>query len=185
MRVWQSLDSFEKTNLTLSAGVIGASLVLTPPIALGVVVGVLIEAINFRGLRAAANTLFSGVLPSGAMLGLFALRFLFLGLAMAAAIWSGVHPLGLVLGLSTVVPAVLIAAWRNRSVMQDLAAANAEVAIVPSEDPSWDRWNVWRACENPEPEPVDDWGVEASESSTDEKILKARKASLERNEERA
>lgn len=168
---WSSFDSFEKTNLTLSAGVIGASLFFAPPMTLGVVVGVLIEAINFRGLRTAANTLFSGALPSGAMLGLFALRFLFLGGATAVAIWSGVHPLGLVLGLSTVVPAVLIAAWQNRSVMQELAAATVseEFAIVPSDDPSWDRWNVWRACENPEPELVDEWGV-LENSSESEKV---------------
>lgn len=153
---WSSFDSFEKTNLTLSAGVIGASLIFAPPMTLGVVVGVLIEAVNFRGLRTAANSLFQGVLPTGAMLGLFALRFAFLGGATAVAIWSGVHPLGLVLGLSTAVPAVFIAAWRSRAVMQNL---DGPVAVVASDDPSWDRWNVWRACEDPEPEPMDDWGV--------------------------
>ncbi len=166
MTRWQSFDSFEKTNLALSAGVIGASFAFAPPVTLGVVVGVLIEAVHFRGLRAAANSLFRGVLPSGAVRGLFALRFFFLGTATAIALKLGVHPLGLVLGLSTAVPAVLIVAWRNRILMQELSAS--ATSVLPSDDPSWDRWNIWRACEDPEPEPAEDWGVPGCDLASDD-----------------
>ena len=76
----------------------------------------------------------------------FAFRFALLGAGVGLAIWAGSHPVGLLLGLSLIVPAAVAAAWRARPpVLSGLPA-------LPPEDPSWDRWDPWLAREREEEE---------------------------------
>lgn len=138
------IDPIERLNLTISASAIAASAALAPPtFTAGLAVGALLEAANFRSLHRATQRLFGGQLAGGrAWTGGFALRFLLLGAAMFVALEAGAHPVGLALGLSTIVPAVVLYAWRNPP-----QADAAALAGPPPDDPSWDDWNPWLARE--------------------------------------
>ena len=50
-------------------------------------------------------------------------------------------PVGLLVGLSIVVPAVLIEAWRSRPAVDPSAPSLRE------DDPAWDQWDPWLARE--------------------------------------
>jgi hypothetical protein len=138
-----NIDPIERLNLGLSAGALAASLALAPPpFTAGLAVGAALEAANFRVLRRATQRLFGGQLVGGrAWTAGFALRFLFLGAAMYLAIRAGAHPAGLALGFSTIVPAVVIYAWRNPP-----PPVAGDPAPAP-DDASWDEWNPWLARE--------------------------------------
>jgi hypothetical protein len=145
------VDSTERTNLALSAGAVVVSLaVATPSFAVSLATGAALESINFRGLRRSARLLFGGRVAGGGYSAMFGLRFGLLSIGVAASIAAGAHPIGLLLGLSLIVPAVLIDAWRNRPAVQPDAPALA------ADDPSWDRWDPWLARERAA-EDVEDW----------------------------
>jgi hypothetical protein len=57
------------------------------------------------------------------------------------ALRVGVHPAGLLVGLSLIIPAALLAAWRARPPIVPDAPA-----IAP-DDGEWKRWNPWLARE--------------------------------------
>ncbi len=136
-------DPFERANFTISAGAVTASAIFAPPIfTVSLGIGVVIEALNFRALRRATQHLFSGELVGGRpWSALFALRFALLGVAMYIALAAGAHPIGLVIGLSTVVPAVVLVAWKTPPpLVQD-------PSVPGPDDPSWDDWNPWLAQE--------------------------------------
>jgi hypothetical protein len=137
------IDPIERTNLALCAGAAAASWwLVTPGFALSLGAGALLEAINFRGLRRSAEFLFGGYLGGGTgWQGLFALRFGLLVLGIGAALWLGAHPVGLLIGLSLIMPATIFEAWRSRPPLDPNAPA-----LAP-DDPSWDRWNPWLARE--------------------------------------
>ena len=139
------LDPVERLNLTLSAGAVAASLaVASPQFATSLALGAAIESLNFRVLRNASLRLFGGDLGAGhAWLAGFGLRFVALAFAISFALRSGAHPVGLVLGLSMIVPAVVAAAWRERPSIGNPAPG------PPPDDPSWDSWDAWRARERP------------------------------------
>jgi hypothetical protein len=130
-------------NLMLSAGAVAASLMLaTPAFALALAVGALLEAVNFRGLRRQAQFLFWGQIRSGgAWTGVFGLRFGLLVIGIGAALAFGADPAGLLVGLSLIMPAALIEAWRTRPPLDPGAPT------LPPEDPAWDAWNPWLARE--------------------------------------
>ena len=136
-----TIDPTERLNLTMCAGALAASWVwASPSFAWSLAVGAVLETVNFRGLRRSSEAFFAGTLPGGWSAG-FAVRFMALTVGIGVAVWAGAHPVGLLLGLSMIVPASIIAAWRHRPpVLADLPA-------VPPEDPSWDRWNPWLARE--------------------------------------
>jgi len=138
------LDPIEWLNLSLSSAAVVTSLALgSSRFAISVALGAAIEAVNFRMLRAAAQRLFAGDLGVGrAWVAGFGLRFTALGVAMALALSAGAHPVGLVLGLSTIVPAVLIGAWLQRPPPQVCEPG------PPPDDPSWETWNPWLARES-------------------------------------
>jgi hypothetical protein len=71
----------------------------------------------------------------------FGLRFALLAAAVGLALYLGAHPVGLLIGLSLIVPSVVIAAWMARP-----EPAPATPAPSP-DDPSWDEWNPWLARE--------------------------------------
>lgn len=141
-----SIDPIERWNLTLSGIAAAVSYFLASPLfAASLAAGALLEVMNFRGLRRSGELLFSGQLRVGWSAG-FAARFSLLALGVAGAIYAGAHPVGLLVGLSLMVPAALLEAWRTRPpVLSDAPA-------LPPDDPSWDRWNAWLAREGEEPE---------------------------------
>jgi hypothetical protein len=138
-----SIDPTQRWNLTFTAGAVAASLALaTPAVAAGVAVGGAIEAMNFRALHRCAKRLFDGELAgAGGWSSAFGFRFLLLAVGIGAAIAVGAHPVGLLIGLSLIVPATLLEAWRTRP-----AVVEGLPALAP-DDPSWDRWDPWLARE--------------------------------------
>ena len=67
-----------------------------------------------------------------------------LAIGIIAAVYFGANIIGLVIGLSLIVPATIIEAWRSRPPIDPNAPRLA------ADDPSWDRWNPWLARENEE-----------------------------------
>jgi hypothetical protein len=146
-----TIEPIERTNLTLSAGAIAVSAaVATPAFAWSVAAGALLEALNLRGLVRTARTFFSGSgFGSGTWVLLYALRFGWLAIGIGAAFYFGAEPLGLLLGLSIIVPAATLEGWRRRG-----PADPSAVALEP-DDPEWERWNPWLARERAEEEEED------------------------------
>ncbi len=69
------------------------------------------------------------------------------GVCELKIIWIvGAHPVGLVIGLSTIIPAAILEAWRARPLIE-----SAATGLAP-DDPAWDRWNPWLARERAEDE---------------------------------
>jgi hypothetical protein len=145
------IDPIERLNLTLSASAVAASFLLVSPLfALSLAVGAALEAFNFRGLRNQAQFLFWGQIKSGGgWTGIYALRFSILVIGIGAALYFGADPIGLVIGLSLIMPAAVIEAWRSRPAVDPNAPALAQ------DDPAWDRWNPWLAREGAEIEEDD------------------------------
>lgn len=143
------IDPFERMNLVISAGAVAASYaVASPSFTAGLALGAAMEAANFHALRRSAQFLFWGVLPNQrAWSGVFAMRFGLLTLGIAAALHFGMNVVGLLVGLSLVMPATIIEAWRTRPpILEDAEALDPD-------DPDWDVWNPWLAREN---EPSED-----------------------------
>jgi len=139
-----SLDGTEKLNWTIAGGALATSAALAPaPFTASLALGVALEAVNYRALRRSTELFFGGEIQGGkAWSAGFGLRFAFLALTMTVAVGAGVHPVGLVIGLSTIVPAVIIAAFRHQP-----AASVSATPGPPPDDPSWDEWNPWTASE--------------------------------------
>jgi hypothetical protein len=133
----------ESLNFGISAGAVAAAFALASPVfAASLAFGAAIEAANFRALRAAANRMFSGDLTMGKLWAAgFGLRFGFLAIAISLALNAGAHPVGLVIGLSTTIPAVVLGAIYMRPPILETGPA------PPPDDPSWDAWNPWLARE--------------------------------------
>jgi hypothetical protein len=138
-----SIDPIQRTNLTLSAGAVAASFAFASPLfATSLAVGVLLETLNFRSLRRSAQYLLEGQIDgSRGWLGIYSLRMATLAVGIVAALYFGAHPIGLLIGLSLIVPACLIEAWRARPPVDPTAPALAE------DDPAWERWSPWLARE--------------------------------------
>jgi len=147
-----TLDPTQRMNLTFSAAAVAASLVFaTPTFAFSLLVGALIEAFNFHALRRSAQFLFWGQIVGGrGWQGVFALRFGLLATAVFAALKFGADPVGLVIGLSLMMPAAVIEACRTRPPIDPNAPG------LGADDPSWDRWNPWLARERAEDESDED-----------------------------
>jgi len=130
-------------NLAFCAGAVAAGYALVSPrFAESLGLGALLESANFRFLwRGSRRILLAGGSGAGPALGAFVLRFVLLGGALWAALRAGADPAGLVVGLSLMVPAIVLAAWRARPEPGPAAPA------PPPEDPSWDEWNPWLARE--------------------------------------
>ena len=143
------IDPIERLNLTLSAGAVAASAAfLSPGFAISLAIGAGLEAFNFRGLHRSAQFLFWGEIGSGGTwLGVYGLRFSLLVIGIGAALYFGADPVGLLVGLSLIVPATVIQAWRHRP------AIDPDAPALDPEDPEWDLWNPWLAREE---EPTDE-----------------------------
>ena len=136
-------DGVERLNMGISAGAIAASFaVATPHFASSLAIGAALEAMNFRFLHGSAQALFAGVLGSSrGWLVMFGLRFALLATAIVVAMSAGADPLGLTLGLSLVMPAVIFYAIWNRPPVID----HPLELVPPPDDPSWDDDRIWRA----------------------------------------
>lgn len=136
-------QALQGLNLTLSAGGLAASALFAgPAFTAAYALGAALEAVNFRALCACATRLLSGQLGGEGgrvWVALMGLRLVMLLGAMGVALLAGAHPLGLLLGVSTVVPAVLIGAWWLGPPVDPTAPA------LPPDDPAWDHWSIWRA----------------------------------------
>jgi hypothetical protein len=138
-----NLDPIERTNLRLSAGAAALSLALAPPaFAASLLAGAALEWVNFRGLRRSAAAFFGGEIPgNNGYRAVAGLRFLLLAVGIATALGLGAHPVGLVIGLSLIMPAAVIEAWRHRPPPQP------DAPRLAADDPDWDRWDAWLARE--------------------------------------
>lgn len=147
-----NLDPIERTNLTLSAGAAALSLaVASPAFAASLLAGAALESVNFRGLRRSALALFGGELPgSSGFRALAGLRFLLLAAGIALALGFGADPVGLVIGLSLIMPAALIEAWRHRPPVRP------DAPCLDADDPAWERWDAWLAREREPDEDEED-----------------------------
>jgi hypothetical protein len=130
-------------SLVFSAGAAAASWVLVSPRFAGsLALGAVLEAMNFRALfRHWRSALLGDAHAGWARFAGFGLRFVVLAGVVWAALAFGAHPVGLLLGLSLVVPGVVIAAWRARP------APSADAPALAEDDPSWAAWNPWLARE--------------------------------------
>ncbi len=131
----------ERLNFTLSAGAVAASFALfTPQIATSVAAGALVEVANFRAMHASARRFFGGEFGgAGLWVGVVGLRLALLGGAMLLALALGAHAIAFVVGLSIVLPAVLVDSWRHRPVILD----QSDYPVPDPDDPEWDRRSVW------------------------------------------
>jgi len=138
-----ALDSTERLNLAIAGGAIATSAALAPPpFTASLALGAALEVANYRALRRSTDAFFRGTLEgAGPWTAGFGLRFGFLALAMTVAIGAGAHPVGLVIGLSTIVPAAIVAALRAEPPPVPADALPGP----PPDDPSWDAWNPWTA----------------------------------------
>ena len=138
-----TIQPIERLNLALCAGATAASWwLVSPGFALAVGFGALLEAVNFRGLYQQSQLLFFGEINGGrSWTGLYALRFGLLVIGIGGALALGAHPVGLVIGLSLIMPTAIWWAWRNRPGLDPSAPALA------FDDPAWERWNPWLARE--------------------------------------
>ena len=139
-----SIDPIERWNIAISAGAVATSLaVATPLFATSLAVGAALEAANFRALRRSTQFLFWGVMPGQrAWAAVFSLRFGLLAIGIIAALYLGADVVGLLAGLSIIMPATVIETWRSRP------AIDPNARRLDDDDPSWDRWNPWLARES-------------------------------------
>lgn len=129
-------------HLAFSAAAVVVAFALTSPkFALSLLLGAALQTMNFRGLFGLARTAFAQEARAASG---FALRLPLFGALVFAAIEAGVDAAGLLAGVTTLVPAVLLAAWQSRP--RDVADAAALPALAP-DDPSWDQYSLWLARE--------------------------------------
>ncbi len=130
-------------NLAFTAGGTGLGWALVSPLFAGsLALGALLATVNLRGLWRGAEVVVLGRQGgAAAVVGAFGARFVLLAVVLWVALGAGAHPVGLVVGLSIVMPAVILAAWQARP--SDAPAGEAP----PPDDASWDEWNPWLARE--------------------------------------
>jgi hypothetical protein len=124
-----------------AAAALPAFALATPKFAFSLLLGAALQTLNFRGLFGLAQ---SALAQQARAASGFALRLPLFGALVFVAIRSGVDAAGLLASITTLVPAVLVAAWQSRP--RDAADAAALPALAP-DDPSWDQYSLWLARE--------------------------------------
>jgi len=128
-------------GLGAAAGAISLALA-SPRFAASVGIGALLQLTNFRALwNSCEKILLVGGPGAGLAVATFTVRFLLLGAAVGLALWAGIDAAGLLVGLSLIIPAAVVAAWQARPPVL------ANVPALAEDDPSWDLWNPWLAHE--------------------------------------
>ena len=134
-------------GLAAAAGALALALA-SPHFAASMGVGALLQLTNFRALwRSCEKILLVGGPGAGLAVATFSVRFVLIGAAVGVALWAGVDAAGLLVGLSLIIPAAVVAAWQARPPVL------ANVPALPEDDPTWDLWNPWLAREQ---DPVDE-----------------------------
>jgi hypothetical protein len=121
---------------------LAAFLFATPKVAFSLLLGAALQTMNFRGLFGIALAAFANEARAASG---YALRLPILGVLVFLAIRAGVDAAGLLVGLTTLVPAVVVAAWQARP--RAVASPELLPKLAP-DDPSWDQYNPWLAREN-------------------------------------
>jgi hypothetical protein len=124
-----------------AAAALVAFALTTPKFALSLLLGAALQTLNFRGLFGLAQSAFAQQARAASG---FALRLPLFGALVFVAIQAGVDAGGLLAGITTLVPSVVIAAWQARP--RDVAEPSALPALAP-DDPSWDLYSLWLARE--------------------------------------
>jgi len=124
-----------------AAAAFAAFALATPSFAFSLLLGAALQTLNFRGLFGLAHNAFAREARAASGL---ALRLPLFGLLVFVAIRAGANAAGLLAGISTLVPAVVIAAWQSRP--RDVADLGSLPAPAP-DDPSWDQYSPWLARE--------------------------------------
>ncbi|MCP4036483.1 MAG: hypothetical protein GY944_17470 [bacterium] len=131
----------EKLNLGLSAGAVAASFAIaSPQFAGSLAVGAMLGSVNFRFLHKTAEGVFNGFMQSGSWVAVLVFRLALVFAGICAAMMMGADAIGLVIGLSIVMPATVAAAVWLRP--ENIPTAPGP-AIAP-DDPTWDGYSVWR-----------------------------------------
>ncbi len=133
----------EQLNLALSAGAVAtAALVASPAFAASVAVGAVVEGLSFRGLSVASKAFFAGVLRGRFVwLLLLGMRLGLVGTLLYFSVRLGADPIGLLIGLSVILPATVVGSLRLRPPVDPNAAA---LELDPDEEPGPDEWG-WDA----------------------------------------
>ena len=128
-------------HAAFTAGAGLAAFAFAPPkFALSLLLGSALQTLNFRALYGLAR---NALAMNGRAASGFALRLPLYGALVFVAIQAGVDAAGLLCGITTLVPAVAIAAWQSRP--QPVPAS--ELPSLAPEDPSWDHYSLWLARE--------------------------------------
>jgi len=141
-------NPLERWNLGISTGAVAVSaLAFSPGFAASLGLGAAFGAVNLRALVSASQRLFDGTLAgSGPWVALFGLRFVMLAVAIGLSLQAGAQAVPLVVGLSLVIPATIVGAWRMRPPVEP------DAPVLDPDDPGWERWNPWLAREREEGE---------------------------------
>lgn len=135
----------ERYNLAFCAGALVASFALgAAHFGVSLLLGALLASANLRVLwRYSEIVLGVGEKHGGSSLPAlgFGVRFTVMGALLWLALSAGAHAIGLLLGLSLIVPSVVIAAWRHRPTV------TPGLPALATDDPEWDSWNPWLARE--------------------------------------
>ncbi len=141
----------EQANVVFSTSAVVASAALVSPwFAASVALGAVVEGLNFRTMARGASHMFAGEIGANPVWSaLFGLRLAMLAGVLFVAIRAGAEPVGLLVGLSMILPAAVVGGWRARPPI------DPDAEPLPADDPSWDLWNPWLAREA-EPSDEDD-----------------------------
>lgn len=143
----------EKLNLGLSAGAVAASFAIASPSFAGsLAAGATLGSVNFRFLHGVAEAIFQGAMQSGGWVAVLGLRLMLVFVGMGAAMTLGADAIGLVIGLSLVMPATVLAAIWLRP---EHVPTPPGPAIAP-DDPSWDEYSLWRPLREARPRTEND-----------------------------
>ena len=115
----------------------------SPHFALSLAAGAAFETVSYGHLLRSTRSMFETAAGGNAGGGL---RFGFGALFVAAAIFLGAHPVGLLVGVSLIMPVLVVEAWRHRPPVL------ADAPRLAPDDPDWDRWNPWLAREREDEE---------------------------------
>lgn len=131
----------EKVNLGLSAGAVATSFAVASPLfASSLAVGATLGSVNFRFLHTTAEAVFQGAVQSGTWVVVLAFRLALVFAGICAAMLLGADAIGLVIGLSIVMPASVAAAvW-----LKPAHVVTPPGPAVAPDDPIWDDYSVWR-----------------------------------------
>jgi len=136
----------EKLNLGISAGAVTASFALASPLfAASLAAGATLGSVNFRFLHKTAEGVFLGFVQRGSWVAVLVFRLALVFGGVCAAMMLGADAIGLVIGLSLVMPATLAAAvW-----LKPEHVPTAPGPAIAPDDSIWDDYSVWRPSREP------------------------------------